>query len=147
MRFLIVTAVFLLALLAGGCGLIIGGDDENLDLNWGGNNGGNNNSGNNGEVTQFDVFASAGATPTYTWEGGGAHSVSVVRADNPATISWSVAFLGLTNGINSSVVHGTVPPGAVEAIRAEPVLTVGVTYRVSVARDGGDEIGWVEFTP
>jgi hypothetical protein len=110
------------------------------------NNGGNNGGNNQGDESAFDVFASAGLTPTFTWEGGGAHSVSIVRADNPANIQWSVAFLGLTDGIASGVTYGEVPGGSVQAV-APVALQAGVEYRVSVARSADNTVGWVEFTP
>ena len=39
----------------------------------------------------FDVAITGGTAPTYTWPGGTAHSVSVVRVSAPGTIVWGVA--------------------------------------------------------
>jgi hypothetical protein len=151
MRFLVLLLACVLLLAASSCGFLGGSIDSSpdTDLNVGGNGNNNNDDDddNNQDDNAFVVSASAGTTPTYTWEGGDAHSVSVVRADNPANIVWAVAFLGITDGIESGVVHGEVPAGSVEGIRNEAVLTPGVEYRVSVARDNGTEVGWVEFTP
>jgi hypothetical protein len=130
----------LLAALLSGCGLLFLAGDEGLDFNPG--DGGDNGNGENSIV----VSASGGVNPTFSWDGGGVHSVSVVRTSNPGSPVWAVAFLGTTDGIESGVVHGTVPGGSVEAIRTEGTLTAGVEYRVSVARTD-ETVGWTEFTP
>jgi hypothetical protein len=132
-------STLLLAALSS-CGLLFGGDDDSLP--GPGNNGGGNNNGD----SAFDVFASAGATPTFTWEGGDAHSVAVVLASNPADIKWAVAFVGLSDGIASGVAYGEVPAGSVQAV-APAALQPGTEYRVSVARADGTTVGWTEFTP
>jgi hypothetical protein len=136
------TVLFVLLLLvlttAPGCGLLFGTDDDALPGSGGGGN-------NNGE-SAFDVFASSGATPIFTWEGGEAHSVAVVLASNPADIKWAVAFVGLSDGIASGVTYGEVPDGSVQAV-APAALQAGTEYRVSVARADGTTVGWTEFTP
>ena len=92
----------------------------------------------------FDISVSGGVNPTYTWEGGGAHSVSVVRTSAPGDIVWGVA-QPLT-GVASPVTHGSLPGGALQSSNKEPTLTAGVTYRVSVTLVS-HQTGWKEFTP
>jgi hypothetical protein len=140
MRSLIVFLFLACVMLApSSCGLLFGGDDDALP------GPGNNGGGGNGQ-SAFDVSASDGLTPTFTWEGGGAHSVAVVPVSNPSDIKWAVGFIGLTDGIDSGVVYGAVPDGSVQAF-APAVLQAGTEYRVSVARADGTTLGWTEFTP
>lgn len=96
------------------------------------------------------VQVSSGTTPTYTWNGASARDVSVVRVNDPndpanITVVWAVSTLD-TDGLSSPVIHGTVPTGATLAVNAEPVLTSGQTYRVSVVRLNG-EFGQTTFIP
>jgi hypothetical protein len=92
----------------------------------------------------FDVAVSGGVTPTYSWPGGTAHSVSVVRVSAPGTIVWGVAHL--QQALPSPVTHGTVSGGALPTMTTEARLTAGVRYRVSVTRQD-TRTGWKEFTP
>lgn len=97
------------------------------------------------------VEVSAGTTPTYTFTGSPVRDVSVVRVNNPedpadVTPVW-VATAVDVDAINSPVVHGPLPAGAtVLTVNAEPVLTAGQLYRVSVVKLNG-EFGFAEFTP
>src|SRR5690606_10543399 len=78
----------------------------------------------------FDISISGGLNPTYTWDGGNAHSVSVMRTSDPTDIVWGVA-LPIT-GVPSPVSHGTVPSGALPSSTKEMTLTAGVEYRISI---------------
>jgi len=93
--------------------------------------------------SQFAVTVSSGTRPTYSWPGGVAHSVSVMRVAAPTTIVWGIA--NPTQGIQSPATHGTVG-NAFQSGNAEPTLTAGVRYRVSVTRQDS-QTGWMEFTP
>jgi len=139
MRIISILSVLLLAVLASGCGLFGGSTNGggDTDLNLGGNSGGSNS---------IAIHAGSGVNPVYTWDGGGVHSVAVVRTSAPGTPVWAIAFIGTTDGIDSSVTHGTTPGGSLEAIGTERTLTAGVQYRVTVARTDGT-VGWIEFTP
>jgi hypothetical protein len=93
----------------------------------------------------FDVIVGAGTRPVYSWPGGTAFSVSVVRVAAPGTIVWGIANTGMT--IPSPVTHGTVTgAGSVQTANAEPTLTAGVRYRVSITRLD-QKTGFIEFTP
>lgn len=83
------------------------------------------------------VTVSGGTTPTYSWPGGGAAIVSVVRTSQPAIQSWGL--ISITFAITSPVTHGTVPSGQsiIETSDAEKVLTPGVEYIVTVDRESG----------
>ena len=92
----------------------------------------------------FDVTISSGVTPTYTWPGGSAHSVSVMRVSAPGTIVWGVA--NPVQGVGAPVTHGVVAAGALPTMTTEARLTAGVRYRVSITRLD-TKTGWKEFTP
>ena len=99
----------------------------------------------NNTGSQFDITIGSGTKPTYTWSGGTAQSVSVVRVSAPGTIVWGVASTSMT--IPSPVTHGTTPGGgALVTASTEATLTAGVAYRVSIARNDS-KIGFKEFTP
>ncbi len=106
--------------------------------------------GGDGEQT-LTVEVSAGTTPTYTFTGSPVRDVSVVRVNDPnnpqdVTPVWVATSVDV-DAINSPVVHGPLPAGAtVLAVNAEPVLTAGQLYRVSVVKLNG-EFGFAEFTP
>ena len=108
----------------------------------GGDSTGPSNSDNTGSA--FDVTISSGTKPTYTWSGGNAQSVSVVRVSAPGTIVWGIANLSLN--ITSPVTHGTVQAGSLATANVEPTLTAGVKYRVAVTR-ADMKSGFKEFTP
>ncbi len=96
----------------------------------------------------FEVTVTNGTRPTYTWPGGSAHSLSVMRTSDPTVIVWGlVGPAPLTTALTSPVVHGTIPAGGVlPSSTEERVLTAGVEYRVSVTLHDG-RTGWTEFTP
>ena len=98
----------------------------------------------NNDGSQFDVTIGSGTRPTYTWSGGTAFSVSIVRVSAPGTIVWGIASPAMT--IPAPVTHGTVPVGALQSANVEPALTAGVRYRVSITRND-QKTGFKEFTP
>lgn len=100
--------------------------------------------GEQGDGSAFDIAISGGVTPTYTWPGGTAHSVSVVRVSAPTTIVWGVAHP--QQALPSPVTHGVVSRGALPTMTTEARLTAGVRYRVSITRQD-TRTGWKEFTP
>lgn len=120
-------AVFALALALAACG-----SDST----------GPSNSNNDG--SQFDVTIGSGTRPTYSWAGGTAFSVSIVRVSAPGTIVWGIATPAMT--IPSPVNHGTIPVGALQSANTEPTLAAGVRYRVSITRND-QKTGFKEFTP
>jgi len=93
--------------------------------------------------SEFDIKISGGTKPTYTWAGGPAFSVSVVRTAAPTTIVWGIANPAMT--IGSPVTHGS-PSGAAVTANTEPTLTAGVRYRVAITL-ADTKTGWKEFTP
>ena len=93
----------------------------------------------------FEITVSAGTRPTYTWPGGAAHSISVMRTSAPGTIVWGVAQPVLTV-LTSPFLHGSVPAGALETVDDERTLTAGVSYRVSVTRQDQKQ-SYKDFTP
>jgi hypothetical protein len=97
-----------------------------------------------GDGSAFDISVGSGRNPTYTWSGGTAFSVSVVRVSAPGTIVWGVANPAMT--IPSPVTHGVTPGGAVVSANTEGTLTTGVKYRVSITRQD-QKTGFKEFTP
>lgn len=139
-------AFLLLCLGLGACGSTNTGslppDWNNLNNGNNGNNNGGNQSGNEIAISVSNL----GPNPTFTWSGGGGQSLAVVRTSNPGVPVWVIATPG-RDGVTSPVVHGTVPAGAFEGVGTERNLTPGVEYRVTVARIGTNNAGWVEFTP
>jgi hypothetical protein len=119
----VLTAV-MIVLAAAGCG----GDSTGVD----------------GDGSAFDISIGSGTHPTYSWSGGTAFSVSVVRTSAPGTIVWGIANPAMT--IPSPVTHGTASGGAAITSNTEPTLTPGVKYRVSITRQD-QKTGFKEFTP
>jgi hypothetical protein len=97
---------------------------------------------NGGEV----ITVGTGTTPEYTWEGGPASQITVMRGDlEDGDYAWAVIHPG-GDEIESPVVHGVVPPGATELYSDELELTAGETYSVWV--QWSDETReTVSFTP
>ncbi|HEV8411862.1 MAG TPA: hypothetical protein VGQ30_15260 [Gemmatimonadaceae bacterium] len=92
------------------------------------------------------VAASAGTTPNYTWSGPTAITIDVVRASSPSVAVWEISS-PMSRNIPSGTQHGAPPPaGAQITANTEPVLTVGIKYRVTVALIDGTS-GSVDFTP
>ena len=99
---------------------------------------------NTSATGDFDITIGSGLHPTYTWPGGTAFSISVVRVSAGGTIVWGVAKPGSMD-IASPVTHGTVPSGAIATATTEATLTAGVAYRVSITR-ADQKTGYKEFT-
>gem|GEM_PF-1424424 len=134
----------LIFMLLAVCLVGIGCKNANINnANTGGTSGGNE--GGEGSGNQFTVTVSSGVNPTYSWNGGSAFSVSVVRTSAQTTIVWNVTD-PLNNNIESPVTHGTVPAGALETFSVEKTLTAGVEYRVSVVLPD-KSFGFTDFTP
>lgn len=96
-----------------------------------------------GDGSEFDITIGSGTKPTYTWAGGTAFSVSVVRVSAPGTIVWGLASPAMT--IPSPVTHGTAG-GATVTANTEATLTAGTKYRVAITR-ADQKTGFKEFTP
>lgn len=94
--------------------------------------------------SEFDITISGGTKPTYTWPGGNAFSVSVVRVSAPGTIVWGMANPAMT--ITSPVTHGTASGGGIVTANTEPTLTAGVNYRIAITR-ADQKTGFKSFTP
>jgi hypothetical protein len=91
------------------------------------------------------VAASAGTTPTYSWNGPFAVSINVARAGAPSVAVWGISS-PINRNIASGAQQGVVPPGASETATTERTLSAGVRYRVTVALADGTS-GSVDFTP
>jgi hypothetical protein len=94
--------------------------------------------------SEFDITVGGGTKPTYTWSGGNAFSVSVVRVSAPGTIVWGMANPAMT--ITSPVTHGTVSGGGIVTASTEATLTAGVQYRIAITR-ADQKTGFKSFTP
>ena len=121
--------------LMAGALAIVAGTACSDDLGTGGDNAGGD----------FDVSVSSGTTPEYSWPGGPAVSVTVVRASNQTQFVWAVSSPTLRN-ISSPLQHGDVPQGAIELSDLETTLTAGVRYRVAISLADGQS-AFREFTP
>ncbi len=83
--------------------------------------------------------------PTYGWNKGNADTVDVVRVSAPGTIVWRTV-ADSAEGIPSGLTHGTTGSGRSVTVNVEPVLTVGVTYRVRIERQSGPSVITKDFT-
>jgi hypothetical protein len=138
-------AAALLALALSACGSTnAGGFPPDWDAILAAQNSGNGG-GHSGNEISITVTGS-GATPSYSWAGGGGQSLTVVRQSAPGTPVWVIATPG-RDGITSPITQGTVPAGAIEVVATERTLTPGVAYRVTVARIATNNAGWKDFTP
>jgi hypothetical protein len=91
------------------------------------------------------VAASAGTTPTYSWNGATAVSISVAQTSAPTVEVWGIANTD-TRNIPSGTRHGQIPAGAVETTATQRVLTAGLHYRVTIVRNDGIT-AFMDFTP
>ncbi|MCI0435019.1 MAG: hypothetical protein L0271_15475 [Gemmatimonadetes bacterium] len=89
-----------------------------------------------GSGGDFSITIGAGTTPLYSWAGGPALSLDVVRSANQSVIIWRIANPN-TRDIASPVRHGTVPAGALESVARERTLTQGIEYRVTITLADG----------
>jgi hypothetical protein len=85
--------------------------------------------------TLSNLQIGAGVTPTFSWNGSDATSLSVIRQDSARfeTLVWSIQDF---SGMSSPVTYGVVPGEADEQIRLVSVLTAGITYKVRVVAAG-----------
>ena len=83
--------------------------------------------------------------PTYGWNKGNADTVDVVRLSAPGTIVWRTV-ADSVDGIPSGLTHGTTGIGRTVTVNVEPVLTVGVGYRVRIERQSGPSVITKDFT-
>ena len=105
-----------------------------LPLDAGGDSGGD-----------FDISVGAGTQPVYSWPGGPATGVEVVRTSNQTLIVWGLSSPSAQN-IASGVRHGTVPGGSIELSARERSLAPGVEYRV-IVKLANDQEAFRDFTP
>jgi hypothetical protein len=101
-----------------------------------------------GAPTSF-IEVGTGTTPKYSWLVGNISSLFVVRVANPLNPVWGVNSQGATDIIPSPITHGqTFSNTNLQIIStAEPVLTEGVEYRVTITTQGGFKQYSVNFTP
>lgn len=93
----------------------------------------------------FDIGVGSGTQPVYSWPGGGAFEVTVVRTSNQTVAVWSIVSPSAQN-IASGVRHGTVPGGSIELSTRERTLSPGVEYRV-IVKLANDQEAFRDFTP
>jgi ABC-type nitrate/sulfonate/bicarbonate transport system substrate-binding protein len=91
------------------------------------------------------VYMSPTAQPTYGWQKGNADTVDVVRLAAPGTIVWRTVADSM-DGIPSGLTHGTAGAGRTVTVDIEPVLTVGIAYRVRIERQSGTTVITKDFT-
>jgi len=105
------------------------------------------------------IQVGTGLNPTYSWLVGNISSLFVVRVADPRNPVWGVNSQGATDSIPSPITHGqsftvTLPDGTTVAdpnlqliSNAEPVLTAGIEYRVTITTQGGFKQYSVSFIP
>jgi len=91
------------------------------------------------------ILMSPTTQPTYGWNKGNADTVDVVRLTAPGTIVWRTVADSMA-GIPSGLTHGTSGAGRSVTVNTEPVLTVGLAYRVRVERQSGSSVVTKDFT-
>jgi hypothetical protein len=99
---------------------------------------------NGGSGGDFDIGVGGGTAPNYSWSGGTAFEVSVVRTSNQTVLVWGVA--STAQNMSSPVRHGSVPGGAIELANRERTLAPGTEYRVTVKLANGDQ-AFRDFRP
>jgi hypothetical protein len=98
-----------------------------------------------GSGGDFDITVGSGTQPVYSWPGGPATGVEVVRTSNQTVIVWGLSSPSAQN-ISSGVRHGNVPSGSIELSARERTLAAGVEYRV-VVKLANDQEAYRDFTP
>jgi len=95
------------------------------------------------------IQVGTGTTPQYSWLVGNISSLFVVRTADPLNPVWGVNSRGATDTIPSPITHGqTFSDTNLQLINtAEPVLTAGVEYRVTITTQGGFKQYSVSFIP
>ena len=95
------------------------------------------------------IQVGTGTTPKYSWLVGRISSLFVVRVADPLNPVWGVNSRGATDSISSPITHGqTFADENLQIISiAEPALTVGVEYRVTITTQGGFKQYSVNFIP
>jgi hypothetical protein len=95
------------------------------------------------------IQVGTGTTPQYSWLVGNISSLFVVRTADPRNPVWGVNSRGATDTIPSPITHGqTFSDTNLQLINtAEPVLTAGVEYRVTITTQGGFKQYSVSFIP
>ena len=95
------------------------------------------------------IQVGTGTTPQYSWLVGNISSLFVVRVANPLNPVWGVNSQGATDTIPSPITQGqTFSDTSMQIIStAEPVLTAGVEYRVTITTQGGFKQYSVNFIP
>jgi hypothetical protein len=89
------------------------------------------------------VTATDGTSPTYSWSGGQARSLTVLSASGE--VFWQVETLDLQAGFPSPARHGVSPIGSRIVVAGRP-LQPGVVHTVTVVSVGGTQ-GLLTFTP
>jgi len=93
-----------------------------------------------------DVQVQISSQPTYSWTGGAAFDVQVIRVSQASIFAWRIADVNNRN-IRSPVQHGSQPAGTTLLADNELSLTPGVLYRVTVTLADGQTKGFREFRP
>jgi hypothetical protein len=97
------------------------------------------------EPGEMEITVSGELTPTISWTGGNAQSLSVSPADHPDIVMWSVIDVtGL--GFASPVIYGQPPTGTFQLAAAQPLIA-GTTYEVWIVGVNAEAFGTETFTP
>lgn len=92
--------------------------------------------GSGGGAAPDTILMVPSTQPTYGWQKGNADTIEVARTANLATPVWRTVASDL-DGIGSGLLHGTTGAGRSVPVNTEPILTVGVQYRVRIVRQTG----------
>jgi len=93
------------------------------------------------------VTVGAGLTPTYTWPGGDARTLTVTRLSDDVIVWQITVTTSPQGGLSSPVTHGSLPPsGAHQVSNAPSTLTANVDYKVTVLRKD-NKSGSATFRP
>lgn len=96
---------------------------------------------------QFPISVSRGATPTFSWSGGGAEALHVIQSGvgDGTQGRWQLTARDTIPGIPSPVTYGLAPGASLELLAPARLIT-GVTYAVVIYRTDG-LIGSTDFVP
>lgn len=104
-----------------------------------------NGSGGSDCNLSLSVSTTSSSNPTYSWTGGDVMVLNVLLRSNLSTPVWQIATSD-SNGISSSVTHGTIPSSATENIDTETSLSAGTEYRVIISKVDTSCVDYADFT-
>lgn len=93
----------------------------------------------------LSVSETSSFNPTYFWTGGDVMLLNVFRKYDSSSPVWQI-ITSDSNGISSSITHGTVPSGATEGFDTETSLSADTEYQVIIYKEDTSCYDYADFT-